>query len=249
MLGDTPPLEPAETFYQRALEGNVKELVRQARATIGTSSAAEYYDRVALPGLALAQADLARDSLAFERLEAIHQRIETLLASLFDGQLRPNIADGQAAPPREWCEEGAVLCIPARGQLDDLAATMAMQILRTAGFGATFQSHQILGSRQNTGAQAAARLCCLSVLEQGSSPSGVRYLLRRIERQMPQAAVVVCLWHASGASTLLAALRAEGNEETIVLSIGELVALARAISARRAGARVPAASAVSPVIA
>ena len=80
---------------------------------------------------------------------------------------------------------------------------------------------------------AAVRLCCLSVFEQGSNASGIRYLLRRIERQMPEAAVVVCLWHAAGTSAMLAALRSEGTEETIVFSIGELVALARAISARR----------------
>ena len=238
MLGDSPPLEPEETFYQRALEGHAKELVAQARKAVGGSSLAQYYDQVAMRGLALAQADLSRDTLAFERLEAIHRQIEALLSLLAGG---PGAgAQGRAAPPGpEWQAEGAVVCIPGRGQLDDLAATMAVQVLQDAGFAAWRESNAVLGAgrgelgRKEPGRLGNARLCCLSVLEQGSSASGIRYLLRRIQRQMPHAAVVVCLWHAEGASPLLAALRAEGSEENIVLSLGELVALARAISARR----------------
>ena len=231
MLGDQKPLTPAETFYQRALEGNARELAAQARAAVAASSLADYYDRVAMEGLALAQSDLARDALAFERLEAIHQQLDRLVATLAGGAP----ASPAAAPPEGWRTEGAVVCIPGRGQLDDLAATMAMQVLRGAGFGAVCEANTVLGST-DAGLErlAAARLCCLSVLEEGSSPSAVRYLLRRMNRRMPQAAIVVCLWHADGDSEMLAVLRAEGNEETIVLSLGELVALTRAISARRA---------------
>ena len=233
MLGDSPPLAPAETFYQRALEGNARELAAQARGAIAKTSLAEYYDRVAMEGLALAQADLARDALAFERLEAIHQHIDTLLAQLArDGRHRP--AADLAEPPAHWRHAGSIVCIPARGQLDDLAATMAMQVLQGAGFGASCRSNLVLGTRTpDAEGLGQAQLCCLSVLEQGSSPSAVRYLLRRIAKQMPNAAIVVCLWHAAGTSPMLAALRSEGSEETIVLSLGELVALTRAICARR----------------
>lgn len=133
-----------------------------------------------------------------------------------------------------WHRDGAVVCIPGRGQLDDLAATMAMQVLRDAGFGASQESNAILGKGHAGDEQPAEPLlCCLSVLDQGSNPSGIRYLLRRIHRQMPNAVVVIGLWHATAASTLLDQLRSEAAEETIVLSLGELVALVRAISARQ----------------
>ena len=71
------------------------------------------------------------------------------------------------------------------------------------------------------------------MLEEGSSSAGIRYLLKRMARQMPDATVVVCLWHAAAGSPMLSVLRSEGEEEIIVLSLGELVAFARAISARR----------------
>ena len=231
MLGDTPPLAPEETFYQRALESNTRQLVAQATEAVERTSLAQYYDSVAMRGLALAQDDLARDALAFERLEAIHAHIETLLTRLKENA---STTPDQVLPPADWQTPGAIVCIPARGQLDDLAATMAMQVLQDAGFGASLRSNLSLGNSTAGETEIPpVKLCCLSVLEQGSNPSGIRYLLRRIERQMPGAAVVVCLWHASSTSLMLAALRSEGREETIVLSIGELLALTKAVSARK----------------
>ena len=232
MLGDGPPLDAEETFYQRTLEGNGRVLADQARQSVARTCLADYYDHVALRGLSLAQSDLARDALAFDRLEAVHQQIDTLLGTLGDAATPDAPTD---LPPSGWQEDGAILCIPARGQLDDLAAKMAMQVLQGAGFGARCETNLILGARQAAPeALANVRLVCLSVLEQGSSPSAIRYLLRRIARQMPNAVAVVGLWHADGESPTLAALRAEGTEELIVLSLSELTALTRAVCARRA---------------
>ena len=234
MLGDSPPLDAEETFYQRALEGNARVLAEQARAAVAASSLADYYDRVALRGLALAQSDLSRDALAYERLEAVHAQVGALI-----GVLGHSTAAPAGAPASPWQATGTVLCIPGRGQLDDLGARMAMQVLQAAGFGAACESNLILGARRpaadapGPALHAGVRLVCLSVLEEGSSPSAIRYLLRRIERQMPQASVVVCLWNAAGDSATLATLRSEGHDEMIVLSLSELVALTRAICARR----------------
>ena len=240
ILGDSPPLDAEETFYQRALEGNARVLTDQARAAVSQTSLVEYYDRVALRGLALAQADLSRDALAFDRLEAVHAQVQIVVTAL--GERAAAAAVIAEPPPAPWRTDGTVLCIPGRGQLDDLGARMAMQVLQGAGFGARCETNLVLGARRGEAAEAGApnhteaRLVCLSVLEEGSSPSAIRYLLRRIGRQMPQAAVVVCLWNAAGSSTTLAALRSEGSDEMIVLSLSELVALTRAICARAGGA-------------
>ncbi len=287
MLGDRPPLDPPETFYQGALEGNRRGLATDALGRLREHSLAEYYDQVALPGLALAQADLSSDKLEFERLDAIHQQIEGLLGqlaaqagpdpapargragvlgglarlgrgrvggrtSLAGGGMAPGGAGpggaarveagrgGSAgpgaaphAPAPAWAAEGGVLCIPGRGQLDDLAATMAAQVLRQHGFGARVEPNASLGAgAAQARGPGAARLCCLSVLEEGSTPSSIRYFLRRIRRTMPDATVIVGLWHTAGGSPMLAALRAEGPGETIVTSLGEAVALCLALAAR-----------------
>jgi predicted PurR-regulated permease PerM len=229
MLGDRPPLDAEETFYQRALEGNDRLMAEQARQCIARSTRLDYYDQVALRGLALAQSDLARDALAFDRLEAMHQHINTLVADLAPTQpaQTPNL-------PPAWQAPGAVLCIPGRGPLDDLTARMAEQALSHASFGARTESHRILNTREGEPTtEDSPRLVCLTVLERGSSTSSIRYLLRRIARQFPEAAVVVCLWHAPGDSEKLADLRSQAGDEMMVFSLGELVALARAICVRR----------------
>ncbi len=285
MLGDRAPLDPPESFYQRALEGDRRGLAADALGRTREHSLAEYYDQVALPGLALAQADLSSDKLEFERLDAIHQQIEGLLGQLaaqagpdpapararaggLGGLVRlgrgragtrTSLAEGgvasggagrggsagQGVAPQPaphavapaWAAEGGVLCIPGRGQLDDLAATMAAQVLRQHGFGARVEPNASLGAgAAQARGPGAARLCCLSVLEEGSTPSSIRYFLRRIRRTMPDATVIVGLWHTAGGSPMLAALRAEGPGETIVTSLGEAVALCLALAARPDGA-------------
>ena len=235
ILGDTPPLEPPETFYQRALEGQAVMLLPGARKQIAGSSLTEYYDRVALPGLALAQGDLARDALAFERLEAIHDQIEKLLARMAEERVGAGMPASPHSVAESWRGDGSVLCIPGRGQLDDLAATMAVQILCGAGFGARVEPNLVLGSLHGATSEfARTRLCCLSILEEGSNVAGIQYFIRRIQRQMPDATIVVGLWHVDRASPLLAALRAAGEEEHMVLSVGELLALCHAVAARAA---------------
>ena len=226
LLSDTSPLQPAETFYQRALEGKAVDLGRQAADGLRTGRT-EYFDHVAIAGLSLAQFDLSRDALDFERLDAIHGQIEALLATL--GAQAPGPAEGKRAPA-DWAADGSVLCIPGRGQLDDLAATMAVQSLHELGFGARVLPNAALGA-EVPGAEAV-RLCCISVLDGGSSAASVQFFVRRVQRRLPGAAVVVGLWHADAESPTLLGLREEGGEELIVLSIGELLALAMALAAR-----------------
>ena len=238
MFGDASPLEPAETFYQRALEDNRAELVTQARRQVAATSLAEYFDTVALRGLALAQSDLTRDALTFERALAIHAQVAAVLQTTAAGA-----PPGVTPPIAAWRADGAVACIPGRGQFDDLAAAMAVQVLASRGFGAQVLPNAALGSGTADPGLAAIRLCCLSVMEGGGSPASIRYFVRRIARLMPQAAVVVCLWQAPRDSATLAALRTQGEDESIVLSLGELTALAQVLASRADRSAEPVAAA------
>ena len=229
ILGDRSPLEPPETFYQRALEGQVATLAKGARQQIAASSLADYYDHVGLPGLALAQGDLSRDELAFERLEAVHAQVELFLRSI----ARTLPPSAGVALPAAWRHASAIACIPGRGHLDGLAAEMAIQVLGGAGFGAQVMPNQVLGATGDGPAPAGQTLlCCLSVLEEGSSVPGIRYLIRRIEKRLPGAAVVVCLWHAERDSAVLTELRTDEHGKHVVLSLGELLAYTQTLISR-----------------
>ncbi len=232
MLGDRPPLLPEESLYQRALEGDTDGLVRQARRHLKEAPLAAYYDEAALRALALAQADWSREVLEPERLDSVHRHFETMLDDLAEVAETPDSAE--AVPPG-WEEDGAVICVAGRGQFDDLAAQMAAQLLRGAGFGARPLPNAALGEAGLERLDPArVRLCCLSMLEEGSSAAGVRYFLRRLRRRLPEAAVVVGLWHARPDSPTLAALREEGPGETTVTSLREAVAFCQAAAAQSA---------------
>ncbi|WP_304622070.1 AI-2E family transporter [Roseomonas cutis] len=234
MLGDRPPLRPEETFYQRALEGDADGLVEQAKRRLRDTPLATYYDEVALRGLVLAQADMTREALEGERLEAMHQQIETLLDDLAHRDLplpavaRPAALTGELPPG--WRREDAVVCVAGRSRFDDLGAGMAAQVLQRHGFGARAEPNAVLGAHLERLDPTTVRLCCLCVLEEGNSAASIRYFLRRIRRQLPDATVIIALWHTDADSPMLQALRAEGQNETVVSTLREMAGLAQALA-------------------
>lgn len=100
LFGDRPPLTVAESFYQRALAGNVAETVEQAELILKTHTVASYYDLVAVRGLALAQLDLARGTLDEKRLGRIEDTISQLVEELSDHEGEPQPADPKRAETR-----------------------------------------------------------------------------------------------------------------------------------------------------
>jgi hypothetical protein len=60
LLGDKPPISAIESFYQRILANDPDEVAFHAESLLKTMTLLDYYEDVALPALALAQADVAR---------------------------------------------------------------------------------------------------------------------------------------------------------------------------------------------
>jgi hypothetical protein len=262
MLGDEPPLEPEELFYQRALAGDADALAEQAEACLRAQRLPGYLDGVALPALALAQADAAHGALTPERRERLEQSVVTLLEDLEDadeaiaakaagkaaaaadtGTEAPE-ADGdkdaaarrQASVPALWQAPGAVLCVPGRGHFDPLLATMAGQALARRGFGV-----QVGGHGAATGAPKP-RLACLCFIEGGASAATARYLLRRARRRLPDVPAMALAWSAEGDGAVALALETEGDPAPLLLarSVAEAVDLAVETACADA-AEVPAA--------
>jgi predicted PurR-regulated permease PerM len=89
LLGDTPPLSPAERFYQRMLAGDPAEAVEQAEAVLKEKPLVDYYDEVVIEGLRLAQTDADRGTLEPERLVDIRDIAEVVVETLADFRPRP----------------------------------------------------------------------------------------------------------------------------------------------------------------
>jgi len=89
LLGDAPPLSPAQRFYQRMLAGDPAEAIEQAEKILKEESLVDYYDGVVIEGLRLAQADCDRGTLEPERQAELHETAEIVIDTLSDSDLLP----------------------------------------------------------------------------------------------------------------------------------------------------------------
>lgn len=240
MLGDSPPLDPEETFYQRALAGDADALAEQAERCLKEKSFAAYLDAIALPALRLAQADAVHGALSPERREALQASVEQLIEDLEEAE-DPEAEDGEAAAalPAAWQVPGSVLCLPGRGPFDGLAAMMLAQALQRRGFGV-----QVGGMAASPA--TPPKLLCLCLIEGGSSTATARYLLRRARRRLPGIPALALAWTTSEddtqagpmAAPIAAALRAEGQSAPLLLA-ANLVEATDLAAEQAAAAPVP----------
>ena len=96
LLGDQPALTPPESFYQRLIAGDPAEIIEQAEAHLKECRLTEYYETVALPGLALAQRDMSSGELPPERQALLVDGIMELIDGLSDHEDVPRETQAEA---------------------------------------------------------------------------------------------------------------------------------------------------------
>ena len=223
MLGDRPPLTPAELFYQRMLAGDPIEAIEKAIIFLKERSLTSYYDDVVLKGLELAQRDYARKALSDTRLERIRASLEELTDDLADQEDRaksagPDVdAEAQAAVDStndddpasrlpvlttdslrpEWTSEIPILIICGRGPLDEATARVLAQLLLKHGLAA-----RVVGTEAISTANlfrldpAGVAMVCFAYLDPVSLIPA-RTAVKRVRRRIPKAATLVCLWRSA----------------------------------------------------
>jgi predicted PurR-regulated permease PerM len=194
MLGNEPVLTPMETFYQRILANDPEEATEQAEEFAKNNSLTEFFDEVAIPALARAQADSDRGVLSFEDRATFESAIASLVENLLDDDdttARPEHAAGPMAKGLS-----GIVCVAGRNELDQAAALLLVNVLR-------LERHLDIGAPLSAGALSAdtaylplfnnASVVCLSLIST-SSPARARFLVRRIRRRAPRAQILVGFW-------------------------------------------------------
>jgi hypothetical protein len=82
LLGDTPALTMSERFYQRALSGDADEIIAGARDYLKRRSFARYCDKILMPAMRLAGADLATGSITPQQQLAVKGAIVQVIGAL-----------------------------------------------------------------------------------------------------------------------------------------------------------------------
>lgn len=202
LLGDRPPLTPAETFYQRLLSGNRDEALENAEAAVADRPLLDYYDTVALEALRRAADDVARGAITRARAAAITRSMLRIIEEL-DAQ------DDTAATAA-----GAVVaCVPGRGPLDEAVAAMLAQLLERRGMAVQRVPYAALARERiaqfNPGPIAAVVVASLA-MDGGSAH--VHNLVRRVRARLPETPIVFGICRegesAPGATVCVTSLRA-----------------------------------------
>ncbi len=193
ILGNRPALTPQENFYQRMLANDPDEAARQAEDILKDKSLTEYYDEVAIGGLALAQLDVNRGVLEHERRARIREAVLGVIDDLSD-----HVDDTPGSPSTEEITQTStgkiVLCVAGRGSLDEAAAAMLGQLLGSRGIAVQLVP-SVAVSAENLFRLDVADVdtVCLSYLEPGSF-TNARYLVRRLRRGLPTVRIFVGFW-------------------------------------------------------
>jgi predicted PurR-regulated permease PerM len=219
MIGDKPPLSPAQSFYQRALAGDADEVVDQVEQMLKRRSLVACYDEVVLPALILAQSDARRGVLDPKHIEQINDVIQELVTEMAEHEDATSARRKETSRAPDEKNEGRlptadlpvvddpapswrgspVLCITGRGPFDHAAAKLLAQLFEKHGLGTRIEPDTAVSSsnivRLNS---AGVAVVCLSYFDLGNGPAHLRHSIRRLRRQIPTAKLLACWWGREG---------------------------------------------------
>jgi len=204
LLGDRPPLSSPEKFYQRMLAGDPHEAAEQAEEILKETALVDYYDNVVIEGLRLAQTDADLGKLDPSRLSEIRDTAQEMIDELSDMPLTGEKAtnDGEAAKADDteplqtvWRDKDAVICVAGQSALDEVVASILVQLLRKYGFNPRLMKVADVSAANLQGATIQeARLVCVSMLDVENRNAYVKFLIRRIGRILPGVPILGGFW-------------------------------------------------------
>ncbi|MGQ7790834.1 AI-2E family transporter [Faunimonas sp. B44] len=211
LFGSEPVLDPKARLYQRLLAGDPEEATDQAEELLEEDYLIDYYRKVAIPAMILAERDRARGVMGEEQKHQVSASALALVSNLQeiadeeldDGDEVVTEPDEEGEDGREALWDGvlipdgtgkSLLCIGGRGALDDVTAAMLAQVLRAQGAAATEASYADLEpSRLRLIELHGLDAAVLCFLNRDSLGHG-RFLVRRLKRIRPDLRVGVVLW-------------------------------------------------------
>ena len=183
LLGSEPVLRSEERFYQRLLAGNVAEAIELTETELVDGNAAEFFDRVAIPALRLAETDLQRDSSDLGRRRNVVEVVTGVIEEL----------DTQEAVEADQTR-GTVLVIGGRTELDGATASMLGHALSAAGIEARQAPPMSLNRDGIVQLDlSASKVVCLCYLDPRPQ-AFIRYASARLHRKKPGITVLACMF-------------------------------------------------------
>jgi hypothetical protein len=237
MLGDKPALSPVQSFYQRVLASDPDEVTFQAETLLKDCTLLDYYEDVAMPALALAQADVALERLSSDRQAAICSTVERVVEDLTDHvdpePPEPESAEQSIGPEIREAEAGEnrpkALCLAGRTMLDQAGCAILSQLLERKGMEASLAGPESLTTRGLFALDTTGAEIIYLVYLDHRSIAPIRYSVRRLRKKSPSTPVVVCLWGAGNIDAISESIGAAAAVGTLRAAVDSLDAGAPAV--------------------
>lgn len=200
MLADEPVLAESARLYDRLLAGHSFAFTDAATSSTAHRYLADYYDGTAIPALALAQADHQAGLLSDYQTNRIVHAARTLIEEL------ESVVEDELATAGTEPLEGAttiasngvldgvghrIAILGAHSRLDDAAALMLAQALRTEGADALALPHRSALPQGLAGMQPES----LILVTLGDWPAPTLELrIRQLRRRLPEVRIGVGVW-------------------------------------------------------
>ena len=208
LLGDKPVFEPTKLVYQRLLAGDDEEAAELLEKYFEHAPLVEVYDTVLIPALGSAETHWRRGEIEETRHTFILQTLKSMIQERGERKLQPqqqagneDVEDaqtGSGTADRAALPGVRVLCLPAHGEADELAAMMLAQIVDIRGcvvetvpaaaMGAASELVEYVG-------QSRADVVCISAVPP-AAVTHARRLRMRLRRRFPELNLVVGLWNS-----------------------------------------------------
>lgn len=207
LLGNEPVLQPHERLYQRLLAGDPNEATDNAEEFLEHEQLVNYFEKVALPALALGEADRQRGVMTDEQIELFARTTRTLVENLADilaledQDPEQGQDDADTIQKREFESANRRLaCFGGRGAVDEAASAMVEQVLLEMGLDGVQISDGPNGVRRTTAATVADLDIALVTLMSGNAKPHARQAIRRLKRLKPSLRVGIFAPMADGES-------------------------------------------------
>lgn len=210
LLGDKPVFEPTKRVYQRLLAGDDEEAAALLDKYFEHAPLVEVYDTVLIPALVSAETHWRRGEIEETRHTFILQTLKSMIQERGERKQEPqqqagceeveDAETGSGIADRAALPGVRVLCLPAHGEADELAAMMLAQIVDIRGcvvetvpaaaMGAASELVEYVG-------QSRADVVCISAVPP-AAVTHARRIRMRLRRRFPELNLVVGLWNSPG---------------------------------------------------
>jgi hypothetical protein len=186
LLGDQPVLDPPERYYQRLLADDPEEAEDLLEEFEKGRNLEQLFSLIMLPALRMTERDHRLGVLDDDKYELIGQMMKDQVES----RRRPG--DVGKKPMAN------VVCIPAHGQADEIAALMLTNLLQVQGFNASCVSSEMLSAER---IERVAEMHFDVAVVSAMPPAAVahaRYFCKKLHARLPKMLVMVGLWNTAG---------------------------------------------------